>query len=95
MITGDGRDFPEKGKNSAGAAPQYCWSLGKAANCRASVMTGYCSPEGYGLGDFGLCMPEKWFGGEYESLREKCGVPKNLEFSTKNRMLLEMIKKCS
>jgi hypothetical protein len=37
-------------------------------------------------------MPEKCFCGEYESLREKCGVPKNLEFSTKNKMLLEMIK---
>jgi SRSO17 transposase len=92
MITGDGCDFPKKGKNSVGVAHQYCGSLGKVSNCQASVMMGYCSPEGYGLSDFSLYMPKSWFSSEFESLRDKCGVPKNLEFSTKNQMLLEMIK---
>jgi SRSO17 transposase len=91
MITGDGCDFPKKGKNSVGVARQYCGRLGKVDNCQASVMVGLASPEGYGLVDFGLYMPKIWFGQEYEALREKCGVPGDLEFATKNQMLSAMV----
>jgi SRSO17 transposase len=91
MITGDGCDFPKKGKNSVGVARQYCGRLGKVDNCQASVMTGYASQKGYGLVDFELYMPEKWFDDEHTALRKKCQVPENLEFTTKNQLLLNMI----
>jgi hypothetical protein len=87
MITGDGCDFPKKGKFSVGVGRQYCGRLGKVANCQSSVMMGYVSPEGYGLGDFGLYLQKQWLQPEYEALREKCGVPENIEFATKNQML--------
>jgi SRSO17 transposase len=93
MITGDGCDFPKKGNSSVGVARQYCGPAGKVDNCQASVMVGYASPEGYGLADYALYMPEKWFYDKHAALREKCRVPENLEFATKNRMLLELISK--
>jgi SRSO17 transposase len=93
MITGDECDFPKKGKDSVGVARQYCGRVGKVDNCQASVMMGYASPEGYGLVDYALYMPKKWFGDLYASYREKCGVPQDLEFKTKNQMLSEMINR--
>jgi SRSO17 transposase len=93
MITGDGCDFPKKGKNSVGVARQYCGRLGKLDNCQASVMIGYASPEGYGLYDYDLYMPERWFTEDYAELRRKCQVPEDLVFKTKNQLLLELIDK--
>lgn len=93
MITGDGCDFPKKGKYSVGVARQYCGRLGKVDNCQASVMVGYTSPNGYGLLDYTLYMPKKWFSDEYAELRLKCQVPKDLEFKTKNQLLLDLITK--
>jgi SRSO17 transposase len=93
MITGDGCDFPKKGSMSAGVARQHCGPLGKVDNCQAGVMVGCAGPRGCGLADFGLFMPEKWFGDDYAERRGKCRVPKELEFKTKNAMLSEMIGK--
>jgi len=93
MITGDGTDFPKKGDESVGVARQYCGRLGKIDNCQASVMTGYASAKGYGLIDYELYMPEKWFGADYANKRNENKVPQSLKFRTKNNMLLEMIIK--
>jgi SRSO17 transposase len=91
MITGDGCDFPKKGGDSCGVARQHCGPLGKTDNCQASVMVGYASEVGCGLVDYELCMPEKWFGDYFEGRREKCRVPKGVEFRTKNAILSGMI----
>jgi hypothetical protein len=56
-------------------------------------MVGYASSKGYGLVDFELFMPEKWFGSDFAEKREKCYVPLGLEFKTKNQILSEMIRK--
>jgi SRSO17 transposase len=93
MITGDGCDFPKKGKNSVGVQRQYCGTRGKTDNCQASVMAGYAGPLGYALLDYELYMPEAWFDDAHESLRKKCGVSKSLEFKTKNQLLSESIRK--
>ncbi|MDR0622150.1 MAG: IS701 family transposase [Deltaproteobacteria bacterium] len=93
MITGDGCDFPKKGKNSVGVARQYCGALGKVDNCQASVMLGYTGPRGYGLIDYELYMSENWLGADYEAQRKRCKVPEGLEFKTKNQLLSEMIRK--
>ena len=93
MITGDGCDFPKKGKNSVGVARQYCGPLGKVDSCQASVFLGYSGSKGYGLVDCELYMPDKWFEPGYEALRKRCKTPEGLEFKTKNRLLLELIEK--
>ena len=93
MITGDGCDFPKKGDNSIGVARQYCGPMGKVDNCQASVMVGYGGSRGSCLINYGLYMPEKWLEPDYKALRKRCKAPEDLEFKTKNQLLLEMIKK--
>jgi SRSO17 transposase len=95
MITVDGSDFPKKGNNSVGVARQYCGRLGKVDNCQSGVMAGYVGPQGYGLIDYGLYMPEAWFGDSHAGLREKCGIPASLKFRTKNAIASEMIQKAA
>ena len=92
MITGDGCDFPKKGKNSVGVQRQYCGRLGKTENCQASVMLGYAGAKGYGILDYELYMPEKWFDDDHTKLRTQNNVPEDLEFKTKNQLLWEMIQ---
>jgi SRSO17 transposase len=91
MITGDGCDFPKKGKTSVGVKRQYCGRLGKVDSCQASVMTGYVGANGYGLLDYALYMPDTWFDEDHELLRAKNMVPEDLAFKTKNELLLELI----
>ena len=96
MITGGGCDIPKKGHNSAGAARQHRGRLGKTDNCQASVMVGIAGPEGRGPLDFELCVPRKWLEeSECEDRRKERGVPEDLEFKTKNQLLLELIRKVS
>jgi len=91
MITGDGCDFPKKGKNSAGVCRQYCGPLGKTDNCQASAMVGYAGMKGYALMDHELYMPRAWFDAGHAKLRKQNRVPESLKFKTKNQMLLDMI----
>jgi SRSO17 transposase len=91
MITGDGSDFPKQGNHSVGTGRQYCGSEGKVDNCQAGVFMGIASPIGYALLDFELYLQEQWFREKFAELRKKCGVPENLEFQTKNQLLLTMI----
>ena len=95
MITVDDTGFPKKGRNSVGVARQYCGRTGKIDNCQIGVMVGYVSQLGYGLVDYGLYMPDKWFGDESADLRKKCGVPADLRFQTKNQIATDMVLKIS
>ena len=92
MITGDETCFPKKGNDSVGVARQYCGNTGKVDNCQSAVMAGYASARGYGLLDYGLYMPGKWFDDDHEELLRKCKVPSGVHFMTKNEMLLAMIR---
>jgi len=91
MLTGDNTCFEKKGTQSVGVARQYCGSTGKIDNCQCGVMLGYVGPQGYGLVDYRLYMPEKWHGADYAERRVKCGVPSGVRFKKKNEMLLEMM----
>jgi len=93
MITGDGCDFPKKGKHSVGVQRQYCGRLGKTDSCQASVMAGYAGPNGYGLLDYELYMPKPWLDTDHADLCKECNVPEKLTFKTKNELLLESIQK--
>ena len=92
MLTIDGSDIPKKGTESVGVARQYCGNTGKVDNCQAGVFVGYTSDIGYGLIDRALYMHEKWFSEEYRERREKCKVPHDLEFKTKNQIALELLQ---
>jgi SRSO17 transposase len=91
MLTIDDTGFPKKGRNSVGVARQYCGRTGKIDNCQVGVLAGSTGPQGYGLIDYELYMPEKWFEEGHAGLRKKCGVPSNLKFRTKNQIATDII----
>jgi len=93
VFTLDGSDFPKQGTNSVGVKRQHCGELGKIANCQAGVFVGYASSKGYTLLHNALYLPEEWVQGEaYAQLREKSGVPEEIEFRTKPQLGLDMLR---
>ncbi len=89
----DGSDFPKQGEYSVGVKRQYCGQLGKRANCQAGVFLGYASRQGYTLLDCRLYLPEEWVNDEaFANKRQRCGVPKDIKFTTKPNLALEMLK---
>ena len=93
VFTLDGSDFPKQGNESVGVKRQHCGELGKIANCQAGAFLGYASRKGYTLLDRRLYLPEEWVEDEaYAERREKCGVPKDIEFKTKLQLGWEMIE---
>jgi SRSO17 transposase len=89
----DGSDFPKQGLDSVGVKRQYCGELGKRANCQAGVFLGYASRQGYTLLDRRLYLPQEWVAeAAYAEKRRRCGVPKELTFTTKPMLGWEMIQ---
>ena len=91
MLTIDPSEFPKKGSESVGVARQHCGALGKTENCQSGVFAGYSGNKGYGLIDYDLYIPEKWFDKDYEKRRMDCDVPEDLRFKTKTEIALELI----
>lgn len=85
----DGSCFPKKGKNSVGVKRQWCGRLGKIENCQEGVFLGYTNGCYRALIDELLYLPKDW--AEDEKRREKCGVPKDVEFKKKAELGFEMI----
>jgi hypothetical protein len=93
VLVTDGSDFRKQGIESVGVKRQYCGELGKRANCQAGVFLGYVSSKGYTLLDRRLYLPEEWITGpEYAERRKKCGIPKDIDFQTKNELAWNMIE---
>jgi SRSO17 transposase len=93
VFTLDGSDFPKQGTDSVGVKRQHCGELGKIANCQAGVFVGYVSSKGYTLLHSALYLPEEWVEDEAcAELREKCGVPDEIEFQTKPQLGLRMLR---
>jgi SRSO17 transposase len=86
----DESGFVKKGDDSAGVAKQYCGNLGKIENCQVGVFAAYASPMGYALLDKRLFIPEKWMSEDYETRRNKCKIPEDIEFKTKPQLVVEM-----
>ena len=93
MLTVDGCDFPKKGNMSVGVKRQYCGRLGKVDNCQAGVFLGYASEKGYGLVEPALYLPREWLGDDYAAKRQKCRVPEDAKFMTKNEIAALLIRK--
>jgi SRSO17 transposase len=88
----DESGFVKKGNDSAGVARQYCGNIGKVENCQVGVFAGYASRHGYCFLGSRLFVPEKWFTGEYAERRERCKFPKDIEFKTKPRLAVELLR---
>lgn len=88
----DASEFPKKGQESVGVAPQYCGNLGKTANCQSGVFLAYVSPKGHALVESRLYLPECWFQAEYRERREQCRVPKEVKFQTKPELAGEILQ---
>ena len=58
VLTLDGSDFLQQGKESVGVKRQYCGEVGKRANCQAGVFLGYTSQLGYTRVDRRLYLPK-------------------------------------
>jgi len=87
----DESSFVKKGDNSVGVARQYCGTIGKVENCQVGVFAAYTSAYGYALIDKRLYVPEHWFSGEYNELRDKCRLPREIAFKTKPQLASEML----
>jgi SRSO17 transposase len=81
--------FPKQGKDSVGAAPQYCGRLGKTANCQAGVFLGYAKDSYRTLIDERIYLPESWI--KDKKRRKKCGVPWYVRFKKKSELAWDMI----
>ena len=81
--------FPKQGKDSVGAAPQYCGRLGKTANCQVGVFLGYTKDSYRTLIDERLYLPKGWI--KDRKRRKKCGVPWYIRFKKKNELAWDMI----
>lgn len=92
FLSVDGSDFAKKGSQSAGVARQHCGRLGKTENCQAGVFLSYASENGYGLLDRRLYIPKAWFSPENETRRNRCKIPDDVYFQTKNQMASDMIR---
>jgi SRSO17 transposase len=89
----DGSDCPKQGLDSVGVKRQYCGELGKRAHCQAGVFLGYASRQGYTLLDRRLYLPQAWVAeGASAERRRRCGVPKEVTFTTKPSLGWEMIQ---
>jgi len=95
MITLDGCGNPKKGNNSVGVARQYCGATGKVDNCQTGVFIGYSGPNGYGLIDRALYIPEKWFDEEYKQRRDDCGIPEGTKFRTSIEIASSLLDRVS
>ena len=83
------------GEASVGAAAQYNGRLGKIDVCQVSTCLGFVHPASglWTIVDGELFLPEHWFSPEYESLREKLGIPPERVFQTKPQLGLAMIRR--
>lgn len=88
----DASEFPKKGAASVGVAPQYCGALGKTANCQSGVFICYSGPKGHALLDSRLYLPKCWFEPEWEERRERCRIPKDTTFQTKQGLALGLLQ---
>ena len=88
----DASEFPKKGEESVGVAPQYCGALGKTANCQSGVFVCYVSPKGHALVETRLYLPQCWFEADHEKRRDQCHIPADVTFQTKPQLAAQIVR---
>jgi SRSO17 transposase len=87
----DGSTFAKKGKESCGVGRQWSGRLGKVDNCQTGVFLAYAAGWGQALVDHRLYLPKDW--AKDKKRRLKCHVPKEVVFTQKWKIALEMIQR--
>jgi SRSO17 transposase len=89
VIVFDPSGFGKKGAESVGVSRQWCGRLGKVENCQVGVYLGYVSRKEHALVNVRLYLPRDW--AEARKRRKKAGVPKAIQFQTRQELALEML----
>nr|WP_320985916.1 IS701 family transposase [Enterocloster clostridioformis] len=91
MLSVDDTSFVKKGTHSIGVKRQYCGRLGKRENCQIGVFLSYAGNSGYGLVDYELYIPQEWFQDSCQDLRDRCRLPAQRNFLTKNHIAQNLL----
>src|SRR3989475_5775305 len=91
IIAFDPSSFPKRGTHSVGVKRQWCSHRGKVDNCQVGVFMGYVSRHDHALLDFRLYLPQEWT--RDEQRRQKCHVPLEVQYQTRQVQCLEMLDK--
>jgi SRSO17 transposase len=89
VLSGDGSDFPKKGKHSCGVKRQHCGRLGKVENCQAGIFLGYSCKHGHTLLEHRLFLPPEWAADP--TLRKETKVPDDIVYKERWEILLDEI----
>jgi SRSO17 transposase len=86
----DGSGFPKAGPESVGTQRQWCGRLGKEEQCQVGEFLAYAAGGSVTLVDAELYLPKSW--ANDRERREKCHVPKGIEFKTGWQLAAEMVR---
>jgi SRSO17 transposase len=78
------------GRNSVGVQRQWLGRLGKVDNGQVGIYMGYASGQEHALVDQRLYLPKSWVNDK--TRRNKCGVPKDIRYQTRQEQALDMLK---
>jgi SRSO17 transposase len=93
VLTLDGSDFLNQGRESVGGTRQYCGAVGPRANCQAGVFVGDASHGGDSVLDRRLSVPQAWREDEaFAKRRHNCGLPPDLSCKTKPQLGWDMMR---
>ena len=85
----DETSIEKSGRESCGAAPQYCGRLAKTANCQVGVFLLGAAPAGAALLDCQLYLPQPW--AQDRQRRQATRVPRSVRFQTKTQIALDLV----
>lgn len=83
--------FVKKEKHSAGVKRQYCGRLCKTENCQSGVFLAFAGDNGYGLVNYKLYLPQKWFGEDFAQRYKEYHILEEKIFSTKNEIAIRLL----
>jgi SRSO17 transposase len=92
VIVFDPSAFPKKGDKSVGVAKQWCGRLGKVENCQVAVYMTYVTRKEHAIVNTRLYLPKDW--AKDRRRRKEAGVPRSIEFRTRQELALEMLEEC-
>jgi SRSO17 transposase len=87
----DETGFLKKGKKSVGVQRQYSGTAGRIENCQIGVFLALAGSRGRALIDRELYVPKSWC--EDAARRTEASVPKDVTFSTKQRLAQKMLSR--
>jgi SRSO17 transposase len=91
VIVFDPSGHKKCGDDSVGVQRQWLGRLGKVDNGQVGIYMGYASRKEHALVDQRLYLPKSW--ANNKARRNKCGVPKDVRYQTRQELALDMLKK--